>query len=265
VTSPVLLKVDMQIEIWSDVVCPWCYIGKRRFENALSQFPNRDDVEVIHRSFELDPGMTRGTERPTVDVLGEKYGAGPAQVRQMMARVEQNAAEEGLEYHLTNTLSGNSRDAHRLVHLAREKGVQNAVLERLYRAYFTEGKSLFDRDVLAEIGGEAGLDPTEVKQVLSSDRFEAEVTADENQARAFGISGVPFFVIDGRYGISGAQPTALFAQALQQAWAESQGAAPAELFAQEGAACTDDSCTDEACAVPETSAAQTAEARPTRA
>jgi predicted DsbA family dithiol-disulfide isomerase len=241
----------MQIEIWSDVVCPWCYIGKRRFENALSQFPNRDAVEVVHRSFELDPTMPRGSQQPTVDVLGQKYGAGPAQVRQMMARVEQNAAEEGLEYHLTDTLSGNSRDAHRLVHFAREKGAQSAMLERLFRAYFTEGKSLFDRDVLAALGGEAGLDPAEVKQVLNSDRFETEVTADENQARAFGISGVPFFVIDGRYGISGAQPTALFSQALEQAWAESQGAEPAALFAQDGAACTDEACTDEACAVPE--------------
>jgi predicted DsbA family dithiol-disulfide isomerase len=242
----------MRIDIWSDVVCPWCYIGKRRFENALAAFPHRDQVEVVHRSFELDPTMAATSQRPTIEVLASKYGGSPAQIKRMMSRVEQTAAEEGLEYHLANTLSGNSRDAHRLVHLALERDMQAPVLERLYRAYFSEGQSLFDRSKLASLATEVGLDAAEVTRVLNSDRYDADVTADENEARELGISGVPFFVIDGRYGISGAQPTALFSQALEQAWAESHGGVSPALFAEasEGTACTDESCTDAACAVP---------------
>jgi predicted DsbA family dithiol-disulfide isomerase len=207
----------MRIDIWSDVVCPWCYIGKRRFEQALERFPHREQVEVVHRAFQLDPTFPKGETTPTVEMLGKKYGGGPAGARQMMARVEQVAAEVGLDYHLAETLSGNTLDAHRLLHLARARGVQDAVLERLYRAYFTEGRSLFDHKSLADLAADAGLDREEALRTLRSDAYADAAGADHYEARALGISGVPFFVVDGKYGISGAQPTELFAQALAQA------------------------------------------------
>ncbi len=238
----------MRIDIWSDVVCPWCYIGKRRFEEALEQFPHRDQVEVVHRAFQLDPTFPKGETRPTVEVLGAKYGGGPSGARQMMERVEQVAAEVGLEYHLAGTLSGNTLDAHRLLHLARERGVQDAVLERLYRAYFTESRSVFDHQALADLAAEAGLDRDDALRALQSDAYAAAAAADIQEARALGISGVPFFVVDGKYGISGAQPTALFSQALTQAWAESHplttlgSPAGARTAGEGGEACEDGSC-----------------------
>ena len=239
----------MKVEIWSDVVCPWCYIGKRRFEAALVSFPHKDQVEVVHRAFELDPTLPHGQTVNTVDMLARKYRMSPEQARGMMARVEQTAAEVGLEYHLTQTLSGNTVDAHRVIHLARTKGLQDAAIERLYRAYFTEGQSLFDRESLIRLAAQAGLDPTEVRQTLESGAFQDEVRRDEAEAHQLGATGVPFFVIDERYAISGAQPTALFTQALQQAWNERPRLKPFTPTADAVAdtptntnLCTDDSC-----------------------
>lgn len=208
----------MKVEIWSDVVCPWCYIGKRRFEAALAAFPHRDDVEVVHRSFQLDPTLPPGETIPTAALLARKYGGTEQDVKGMIARVERVAAEVGLEYHLHDTLSGSSFDAHRLLHLAKQHGKQDALLERLYRAYFTETQSLFDHESLARLAAEVGLDPAEVERTLRTDAYAGAVNADIAEASALGVTGVPFFVIDRRYGVSGAQPTQLFAQALTQAW-----------------------------------------------
>ena len=208
----------MQVEIWADVVCPWCYIGKRRFEAALAEFPHRDAVEVVHRSFQLDPTLPRDETVPTVALLARKYGGSEQDVKGMMARVERLAAEVGLEYHLHDTLSGNSFDAHRLLHLAKQNGKQDVLLERLYRAYFTETQSLFDRESLARFATEVGLDSADVQRTLDTDAYTAGVNADVAEASALGVTGVPFFVIDRRYGVSGAQPTELFTQALTEAW-----------------------------------------------
>jgi predicted DsbA family dithiol-disulfide isomerase len=212
----------VKVEIWSDVVCPWCYIGKCRFETALAAFPHKDSVEVIHRSFELDPTMPMGPGGTvkTVDMLARKYRTTPEQARAMMTHVEQTAAEVGLEYHLAGTLSGNTVDAHRVIHLARTRGLQDKAIERLYRAYFTEGLSIFDHDSLVRLASEVGLAPAEVRQTLESGAYEDEVRHDEAEAHQIGVNGVPFFVIDERYGISGAQPAELFSQALNQAWNE---------------------------------------------
>jgi len=207
----------MLVEIFSDVVCPWCYLGKRRFERALADFEDRDDVTVVHRSFQLDPSAPDGPGEPTVEMLSGKYGMSVAEAEQMQRQMEQRAAADGLEYHLDGQLSGNTLRAHRLLHLARERGRQDALLERLYAAHFTERRSVFDDGALAELCAEAGLDRAEAEHVLAGDEYAVEVEQDLADARGFGITGVPFFVIDRRFGVSGAQPVEVLASALRQA------------------------------------------------
>jgi predicted DsbA family dithiol-disulfide isomerase len=208
----------MRIDIWSDLVCPWCYIGKRRFETALAAFAHSHDVMVVHRAFQLDPTMPKGQLFRHRDVLMRKYGMNETQVAAAQARLEHLAAGEGLEYHLVESRTGNTLDAHRLVHLAGEQGNQEAVIERFFRAHFTEGRSLFDDDSLASLADEAGL--KHARELLETDRFAEDVTADHQQATALGATGVPFFVINDRYGVSGAQPAEVFAAALARAWEE---------------------------------------------
>jgi predicted DsbA family dithiol-disulfide isomerase len=216
----------MRVDIWTDVVCPWCYIGKRRFEKALAGFPHRGEVEVVHRSFQLNPAAPGGQTASRRESLKSKYRLTDEQVRTMNARMEETAAAEGLRYDLSGDLTGNTVDAHRVLHLARERGIQDAVIERLYRAYFSERRSLFDHDALVELAGDAGLDRDDVRRMLATDDYAAAVVRDLEEARALGISGVPFFLIDRRYGVSGAQPPEVFAEALARAWADTHGAAP---------------------------------------
>lgn len=248
----------MKVEIWSDVVCPWCYIGQRRFERALSQFAHRDDVEVVHRSFQLDPTAPADQTEPTPDRLARKYGTSVAQAKAMMQRVEQTAASDGLEYHLEGTLSGNTLDAHRVLHLAKECGLQHEALERFYRAYFTEGQSVFDTPSLVRLAAEAGLDPAEVQRVLDEGTYADEVQADGYEAMSLGVQGVPFFVVDGRYGISGAQPVELFAQALAQAWADSHPLTAFGAAQETGNTPDGELCEDGSCAVPPSAVSDTA-------
>jgi predicted DsbA family dithiol-disulfide isomerase len=205
----------MRIDIWSDLVCPWCYIGKRRFETALAAFDHRDDIVVVHRAFQLDPTMPKGQIFRHRDVLMRKYRMSESQAAASQARLEQLAADEGLEYHLAESRTGNTLDAHRLVHLAGEQGIQDPVIERFFRAHFTEGRSLFDDESLVSLAGEAGL--AGAREVLASDRYAAGVTADHQEANALGANGVPFFVIDNRYGVSGAQTADVFADVLARA------------------------------------------------
>jgi predicted DsbA family dithiol-disulfide isomerase len=215
----------VKVEIWSDVVCPWCYVGKRRFESALERFEHRGEVEVVWRSFELDPNAPRRREGTTAEHLAAKYGMSPEQVAASQERLTGLAAAEGLEYHLDATAGGNSFDAHRLIHLAASHGIQDEMKERLLRAYFTEGAAIGEPDVLQRLGEEVGLDGAEVAELLAGDRFAAEVRSDEHRAQLFGVTGVPFFGIDERYGVSGAQSSDLILSALDQAWAESTQAA----------------------------------------
>jgi predicted DsbA family dithiol-disulfide isomerase len=210
----------MRVEIWADLVCPWCYLGKRRFEKALAGFEHRADVEIVHRSFELDPHWPKGETVGQTEMLVDKYGVATERAAAMQAQLERTAAIEGLEYHLTDGLTGNTFDAHRLVHLARSRGLAEPVVERFYRAHFSEQRSIFDRDSLVALAAEAGLDPAEAAEVLDGDAFADEVLADEREARELGATGVPFFVIADRYGVSGAQPAELFAEALDRAWAD---------------------------------------------
>jgi predicted DsbA family dithiol-disulfide isomerase len=207
----------VKVEIWSDVVCPWCYIGKRRFETALQGFPH--PVELTWRSFQLDPSATSSPAGAHVSHLAEKYGRTVEEVKGMVDNVTATAAAEGLEYRLDLAQSGNTFDAHRLLQLAKDHGVQDLLKERLDKAYFTEGEAIADHDTLLRLATEVGLPSDEVSQVLATDRFAADVRHDIAEARELGINGVPFFVIDRRYAVSGAQPAELLRSALDQAQA----------------------------------------------
>jgi predicted DsbA family dithiol-disulfide isomerase len=214
----------MQVEIWSDPVCPWCYLGKRRFERALESFDHRDEVTVVYRSFELDPSAPPGATSPTVERLADKYGMTAGQADDAQRQMEQRAAQDGLEFRMDSLRSGNTRDAHRLLHLAKAHGVQAELAERLHRAYFTEQASIFDHSSLTELAVEAGLDRDDVIRVLGSQEYGDAVDTDEAMAQALGVNGVPLFVIDRRYGISGAQPPEVITGVLDRAWAEAQTA-----------------------------------------
>jgi predicted DsbA family dithiol-disulfide isomerase len=208
----------MRVDVWSDVVCPWCYIGKRRLETAIAALENPGVVEIVHRSFQLNPAAPIGETSKRRDKLMAKYRLSVAQVEAMDARMEQTAAVEGQAVHLTDdTLTGNTAHAHAVVHLARVRGTQDAVIERLFLAYFTEQRSVFDAASLVALAVEGGLDAEEVREALRTDFYADAVQADGAQARSLGASGVPFFVIDSSYAVSGAQPVNVFVEALTRA------------------------------------------------
>lgn len=239
----------MRIDVWSDIACPWCYVGKRRLESALGDFEHAEDVEVVWHSFELDPGAPDTPVETATAALARKYGGGPEQIAAMQDRVSQIAEGEGLDYRLGETLHLNTRDAHRLVHLALETGgpqLQGRLKEALLDAYFVQARDVSDADVLREVAAQVGLDADAVTRVLEGEEYDAAVAADVEQARAYGANGVPFFVVDGRYGISGAQPTEVFAGALRQAWSERtpvlQTIGSAGGAADDAAACGPDGC-----------------------
>jgi predicted DsbA family dithiol-disulfide isomerase len=214
--------MGMQVDIWSDVVCPWCYLGKRRFERALADFEHRDDVQVVYRSFELDPAAPRDVTTPTVEVLAAKYGMTPTRAEQAQREMEQRAAADGLTFRMAGQRTGNTRDAHRLLHLAKDKGLQAELLERLQAAYFTEQGSIFDRLSLADLASQAGLDHDEAASVLAGGDYGEHVATDERMAQALGATGVPLFVIDRKYGVSGAQPPETLVSVLERAWSEGE-------------------------------------------
>ncbi|MCW2793411.1 MAG: oxidoreductase [Nocardioides sp.] len=233
----------MKIEIWSDVVCPWCYIGKRRLETALAGFPHADEVEVVYRSFELDPSAPHHGHELTTGVLARKYGRSEAEMRQMQQQLVGVAAEEGLEFRLFDNVHTNTIDAHRILHLALETGgpaLQRELKEALLAAYFVRAEDVGDHDVLRAAATSAGLDEARVSEVLAGDEYADAVAADIAQARAYGATGVPFFVVDQRYGVSGAQPAEAFTRVLEQAWADGH---PALEVVGQGDVCGPDGCT----------------------
>jgi predicted DsbA family dithiol-disulfide isomerase len=229
----------LRIQIWSDIACPWCHVGKRRLEAALARFPHHDAVEITWRAFELDPAAPAVREAiPYAQRLGQKYGTSTAQAQGMIDRMTEVARADGLDFRFDRARPGNTFDAHRLIHLAADRGLQDAVKERFLRAYLTEGEAIGDPETLARLASEAGLDRDEATAVLRGDAYAAEVRQDEAEASAHGIRAVPFFVI-GRYGVSGAQPAELLLQALHRAWEEQNPSPPAFV---EGAACGPDGC-----------------------
>jgi predicted DsbA family dithiol-disulfide isomerase len=204
------------VEIWSDVICPWCYIGKRRFEHALALFDGRGDVEVVWRSFELDPSAPR-EPIPLADRLAKKFSVDHAEAVAMNERMTETAAGVGLQFRLDRAMSGNTFDAHRVIHLGAAHGLQAEIDERIKESYFAEGRPISDRESLIELAASVGLDAEETRAMLESDRFSDEVREDERTAAGFGINGVPFFVLDRKLGVSGAQPAEVLLDALQQA------------------------------------------------
>ncbi|MEA2972328.1 MAG: hypothetical protein QOG82_786 [Actinomycetota bacterium] len=243
----------MRVEIWSDVVCPWCYIGKRHFESALERFEHADEVEVVWRAFELDPAAPVEREGAYIDRLSSKYRIPVAEAEEMVERMTRVGDDAGVDIRFDLARPGNTFDAHRLLHLGLERGVQDAVKERLMAATFTEGRPTGRADTLVDVAVEAGLDADEVRAVLGGDRYADEVRADEALARSFGISAVPFFVIDRKYAVPGAQHPDTLLDVLRQVWAESNpvlvpapGLVPAGAA---GSAAADEACEGDACAV----------------
>jgi predicted DsbA family dithiol-disulfide isomerase len=207
----------MRVDIWSDVICPWCYVGKARFEKALGGFAHRDEVEVIFHSFELDPNSPRGQHESNLEMLSKKFGKTPAEALALDNQVGTLARAEGLGFDSSRPV-GNTFDVHRVLHLGLDRGVQRELLGAINEAYFAQARDVFDADVLTEVAVGAGLDAAEVGKVLDGDDYADAVREDETQARQIGISGVPFFVFDMALGASGAQPAELFTSALNQAW-----------------------------------------------
>ncbi|EYF06749.1 DsbA family oxidoreductase [Chondromyces apiculatus] len=230
----------MKVEIWSDIACPWCYIGKRRFEQAAAQFEHGKDIEVSWHSFELQPDAPQVREESLVTALSRSKGMKPEQAAAMVAHVAEVGRGDGLTLDFDRVRGANTFLAHQLIHLAAAEGLQDAAKERLLRAYFTEGATVSDLETLVRLAGEIGLDPDRARSALDKGEFADAVRADEREARQLGVRGVPFFVIDRRYAISGAQPAEAFVGALRKAWSESHEA-PAEGTA-EGAACSADGC-----------------------
>jgi predicted DsbA family dithiol-disulfide isomerase len=245
--TPMVLP-HVTVDIWSDIACPWCYIGKRRFEAALQSFSQAGQVDVVWHSFELDPAAPQASTTSTRDILAQKYNRTPAQAQEMLDSMTATAAQEGLEYHFETQQRANTFLAHQLLHLAAGHGVQDTMKERLLRAFFTEGMYLGDVDTLAALAAEVGLDATEVKAALEAQMYAQAVRKDEAQAQAYGISGVPFFVLGNKYGVSGAQPAEALLGALQQLWSE-VAPQPSALQLIGGVAGGED-CEDGSCAVP---------------
>ncbi|HEF4732860.1 DsbA family oxidoreductase [Burkholderia multivorans] len=225
----------LTVEIWSDLICPWCWIGKRRFDEALAAFAHADGVDVALRAYRLMPGQP---VEPVEAMLAAKYRMSASQVDQMLRQVTDAAASVGLRYDLPGTLVGDTLDAHRLVKLAEATGRAHALTERLYRAYFCEHGSLFDHTALADFAVEAGLERAAVEAALRGDAYRDEVEADGARAAQIGGRGVPLFVFGGRYAVSGAQPADVFAQALEQAWRDGV----VESGGDAAAACGPDGC-----------------------
>ncbi|MGC2191129.1 MAG: DsbA family oxidoreductase [Candidatus Dormiibacterota bacterium] len=210
----------MRIDVWSDLVCPWCYIGRRRLALALDHFPHADEVEIAFRSFQLNPGAPIGPPRLQVAVLIERYGLSEARARELEAETARTAQAEGLEYRSQGALSGNTFDAHRLVHLARDRGLEAAMVDRLYRAHFAEQRSLFDQGSLVELASEVGIDRSQAATALATRAYSEPVLEDAQEAARLGVTGVPFTLMGHRYAISGAQSPTVFLGALNQAWEE---------------------------------------------
>jgi predicted DsbA family dithiol-disulfide isomerase len=238
----------VKIEIWSDVVCPWCFVGKRRLETALSTFEHADEVEVVYRSFELDPTAPHSHKSPggrelSTGVIARKYGRSEDEMRDMQQQLIDVAAQDGLAMRLFDTVHTNTIDAHRLLHLALDTGgpaLQRELKEALLSAYFEGAADVGDHDVLTGVATKVGLDDTRVREVLASDEYADAVAADIAQARAYGATGVPFFVVDQKYGVSGAQPAEVFSQVLDQAWTASHPVL--QMAGGDAEACGPDGC-----------------------
>ncbi|GLF81687.1 MULTISPECIES: DsbA family oxidoreductase [Bacillus] len=235
----------MKVQIWSDIACPFCYIGKKQLETALEQFPEKDQVEIEFKSFELDPHAPAQVDHDVHDMLVKKYGMSRSQAMAMNEQVKQAGKEKGIDFQFDPLVLTNTFDAHRLAQYAGQMGKGDFVMGELFQAYFTDGKHVGDRQTLLQIAEKAGLDEKEVQQVLGSEAFADHVRKDEQEARQLGINAVPFFLINDKYSVAGAQPADTFLGALETAWKEE--AAQAEKTPDNA---FEAACADGVCAVP---------------
>ncbi|OBZ17355.1 DsbA family oxidoreductase [Bacillus sp. FJAT-26390] len=233
----------MKVEIWSDYVCPFCYIGKRKFEQALEKFAHKDQIEVVFRSFELDPSADPDSNISTYSMLASKYGMSIEKAKETTANVAEQAAAVDIAFHFEGTVSTNTFDAHRLVHFAAQQGKDKEMSERLFKGYFTDGENVGNRERLAVLAAEVGLDAAAVAQMLQTDQFADAVRAEEEEGSNLGIRGVPFYVVDRKYAVSGAQSPEVFLDTLNKVWEEKH---PAFIQVNEGDA--DVVCSDGFCA-----------------
>jgi len=232
----------VRVDVWSDVVCPWCFIGLANLGEALGRFDHEDEVDVVLHSFQLDPGAPRRDDQPLVERLAHKYGATVEQIRTQQARIVDLGAERGIDFRFDDAIGGNTFDAHRLLHLARARGRQIELKHRLGRAYFTDGEPIGEPDTLRRAALDVGLDADEVDAVLAGDAFADDVRADLDAARQIGVAGVPFFVVDGRLGMSGAQPPESLLELLDQGWLTQEPAPVAIVAGAEGEVCGPEGC-----------------------
>lgn len=230
----------MKIEIWSDVMCPFCYIGKNNFEKALAQLPFKNEVEVEWKSFQLDPSLDPKETKTTFDYFREKKGFPEAQAQQMISQVQQMGAGAGIDFHFEKALITNTFSAHKILHLAKKHNKSTEMEEALFITHFIDGKNIGDSETLISLAESLGIDQEEARRVLNSDIFDAEIGKDIEEARTNGISGVPFFILNGKYAVSGAQPAELFANALQQTYDET--VALLKMQTDNGASCDEDGC-----------------------
>lgn len=214
------MKNQLKVQIWSDVMCPFCYIGKRKIEEALSQFENKDAVEIEWKSFQLDPAFVATPGESIVEHLADKYGRNTDWAQSMIDNMTQNAKNSGLDFHFEKSILANSLNAHRLMHLAKNHHKADEVKEFLFKAYLTEGKNVNDWDTLKEISQKVGLPINEIESLIDSNIYTKEVQQDQQEAQSLGVTGVPFFVFDNKYAVSGAQPTDVFLKTLEKTWEE---------------------------------------------
>jgi protein disulfide-isomerase len=233
----------LKVQIWSDIMCPFCYIGKRRIEEALQNFEHKEAVEIEWKSYQLDASFIASPEDNMVEHLAEKYRKDNDWAQNMLDNMTQNAKTAGLDFHFEKAVLANSFNAHRLLHLAKKYNLANDLEELLFKAYLTEGKNINDLDTLSKLGIEVGLDSEEITQVLNSDTYGAEVNKDQEEANAIGVQGVPFFVLDNKYAIYGAQPASAFLETLEKVWEEGKFESKVTLLnTTDGDSCGTDGC-----------------------
>ena len=237
------MENKLKIQIWSDIMCPYCYIGKRRIEEALRNFEHKEAVEIEWKSYQLDASFIASPEDNMVEHLAEKYRKDNDWAQNMLDNMTQNAKTAGLDFHFEKAILANSFNAHRLLHLAKKHNLANDLEELLFKAYLTEGKNINDLDTLSKLGIELGLDSEEIAQVLNSDTYGTDVKKDQEEANAIGVQGVPFFVLDNKYAISGAQPATAFLETLEKVWQEGKFESKVTLLnATDGESCGIDGC-----------------------
>ena len=232
----------MEINIWSDVRCPFCYIGKRNFENALKQFAQKDELKVVWRSFELDPSLKTQPETNTVDYFVQSKGVSRQQATQMLSHATNMAKEVGLNFDFDKAILANSFNAHRLIQMAKSKDLGDGIEEALFKAHFADGVNIDDTESLTEIGVSIGMDSEEVRKVMESDAFDYEVSQDQLDARNIGVQGVPFFVFNNKYAVSGAQPPAAFLETIEKSFAEYKKDNPGLIISKGDSCSTDGTC-----------------------